>query len=145
MRFNCSGYIYYFSFMYLESLLSILQQRNCRVRRGLQYRSVYCWEGCCNVSVFSCPLQIETRPCLEVLIWSLSFKVVLVTDGCLGIGRGSLRHSLATHNQRSESNRFPLPFPFPSKLYVMCMANLEEVMSSACTFLTVLVNCYYLT
>ena len=54
-------------------------------------------------------------------------QVVLVTDGCLGIGRGSLRHSLATHNQRSESNRFPLPFPFPSKLYIMCMANLEEV------------------
>ncbi|KFO25129.1 hypothetical protein H920_13455 [Fukomys damarensis] len=53
-------------------------------------------------------------------------QVVLVTDGCLGIGRGSLRHSLATQNQRSESNRFPLPFPFPSKLYIMCMANLEE-------------------
>ncbi|XP_075569969.1 integrator complex subunit 14 isoform X3 [Pelecanus crispus] len=57
-------------------------------------------------------------------------QVVLVTDGCLGIGRGSLRHSLATHNQRSESNRFPLPFPFPSKLYVMCMANLEELQST---------------
>ncbi|XP_076984380.1 integrator complex subunit 14 isoform X3 [Tamandua tetradactyla] len=57
-------------------------------------------------------------------------QVVLVTDGCLGIGRGSLRHSLATHNQRSESNRFPLPFPFPSKLYIMCMANLEELQST---------------
>ncbi|XP_009948128.1 PREDICTED: von Willebrand factor A domain-containing protein 9 isoform X2 [Leptosomus discolor] len=57
-------------------------------------------------------------------------QVVLVTDGCLGIGRGSLRHSLATHSQRSESNRFPLPFPFPSKLYVMCMANLEELQST---------------
>ncbi|XP_011795950.1 PREDICTED: von Willebrand factor A domain-containing protein 9 [Colobus angolensis palliatus] len=55
-----------------------------------------------------------------------TLQVVLVTDGCLGIGRGSLRHSLATQNQRSESNRFPLPFPFPSKLYIMCMANLEE-------------------
>nr|XP_009913958.1 PREDICTED: von Willebrand factor A domain-containing protein 9 isoform X2 [Haliaeetus albicilla] len=59
-----------------------------------------------------------------------TLQVVLVTDGCLGIGRGSLRHSLATHNQRSESNRFPLPFPFPSKLYVMCMANLEELQST---------------
>lgn len=58
---------------------------------------------------------------------TLCKQVVLVTDGCLGIGRGSLRHSLATHNQRGESNRFPLPFPFPSKLYIMCMANLEEV------------------
>ncbi|ELK24848.1 hypothetical protein MDA_GLEAN10015291 [Myotis davidii] len=59
-----------------------------------------------------------------------TLQVVLVTDGCLGIGRGSLRHSLATHNQRSESNRFPLPFPFPSKLYIMCMANLEELQST---------------
>ncbi|XP_069314863.1 integrator complex subunit 14 isoform X4 [Eulemur rufifrons] len=57
-------------------------------------------------------------------------QVVLVTDGCLGIGRGSLRHSLATHNQRSENSRFPLPFPFPSKLYIMCMANLEELQST---------------
>lgn len=57
-------------------------------------------------------------------------QVVLVTDGCLGIGRGSLGHSLATQNQRSESNRFPLPFPFPSKLYVMCLANLEELQST---------------
>ncbi|XP_012892194.1 PREDICTED: von Willebrand factor A domain-containing protein 9-like [Dipodomys ordii] len=64
-----------------------------------------------------------------------TLQVVLVTDGCLGIGRGSLRHSLATHNQRSDSNRFPLPFPFPSKLYIMCMANLEEVMPSANCFL----------
>ncbi|XP_077323832.1 integrator complex subunit 14 isoform X1 [Lithobates pipiens] len=57
-------------------------------------------------------------------------QVVLVTDGCLGIGRGSLQHSLSTLNQRSDSNRFPLPFPFPSKLYIMCMANLEELQSS---------------
>ncbi|XP_044518350.1 integrator complex subunit 14 isoform X2 [Gracilinanus agilis] len=61
---------------------------------------------------------------------SIPCQVVLVTDGCLGIGRGSLRHSLATHNQRSDNNRFPLPFPFPSKLYIMCMANLEELQSS---------------
>ncbi|CAJ0943796.1 unnamed protein product [Ranitomeya imitator] len=53
-------------------------------------------------------------------------QVVLVTDGCLGIGRGSLHNSLSSLQQRSESNRFPLPFPFPSKLYIMCMANLEE-------------------
>ncbi|XP_029430961.1 integrator complex subunit 14 isoform X2 [Rhinatrema bivittatum] len=57
-------------------------------------------------------------------------QVVLVTDGCLGIGRGSLRQSLATLSQRSDSSRFPLPFPFPSKLYVMCMANLEELQNS---------------
>lgn len=80
-------------------------------------------EGSRGVWVFRCPVQLKCLTCPR------SLQVVLVTDGCLGIGRGSLRHSLATHSQRSESNRFPLPFPFPSKLYVMCMANLEEVMS----------------
>ncbi|KAF7239521.1 Integrator complex subunit 14 [Varanus komodoensis] len=57
-------------------------------------------------------------------------QVVLVSDGSLGIGRGSLRQSLATLSQRGESSRFPLPFPFPSKLYIMCMANLEELQNS---------------
>ncbi|KAG8429531.1 hypothetical protein GDO86_019914 [Hymenochirus boettgeri] len=61
---------------------------------------------------------------------SIPSQIVLVTDGCLGIGRGSLQHSLSTLNQRNDSNRFPLPFPFVSKLYIMCMANLEELQSS---------------
>lgn len=116
---------------------------NPRVSRDFQCRSACCEEGCWNVSVCSCPLQIAVCLYVEVLICPLSFKVVLVTDGCLGIGRGSLRHSLATHNQRSESNRFPLPFPFPSKLYVMCMANLEEVMSLTHTFFFVALDNYW--
>uniref|UniRef100_A0A2K5I3I9 von Willebrand factor A domain-containing protein 9 n=1 Tax=Colobus angolensis palliatus TaxID=336983 RepID=A0A2K5I3I9_COLAP len=75
-----------------------------------------------------------------------TLQVVLVTDGCLGIGRGSLRHSLATQNQRSESNRFPLPFPFPSKLYIMCMANLEEkLIDLAYTPFHAVLKCGHLT
>jgi len=62
--------------------------------------------------------------------------VVLVTDGALGIGRGSLRHSLQTVKQRVEDKKFPLPFPFPSKFYVMCIANAEEVLQSFCSVLT---------
>ncbi|XP_059809138.1 integrator complex subunit 14 isoform X3 [Hypanus sabinus] len=57
-------------------------------------------------------------------------QVILVTDGSLGIGRGSLRHSLSILHQRSEENKFPLPFPFPSKLYIMCIANLEELQAT---------------
>lgn len=53
--------------------------------------------------------------------------MVLVTDGALGIGRGSLRHSLQTVKQRVDDKKFPLPFQFPSKFYVMCIANAEEV------------------
>lgn len=40
-----------------------------------------------------------------------------------------LWHSLAAHNQRGENARFPLPFPFPSKLHIICMTNLEEIQS----------------
>uniref|UniRef100_A0A4W3JRD3 Integrator complex subunit 14 n=1 Tax=Callorhinchus milii TaxID=7868 RepID=A0A4W3JRD3_CALMI len=32
-------------------------------------------------------------------------QIILVTDGSLGIGRGSLRHSLATLNHRGEENK----------------------------------------
>ncbi|KAF5895053.1 von Willebrand factor A domain-containing protein 9, partial [Clarias magur] len=57
-------------------------------------------------------------------------QVVLVTDGALGIGRGSLRHSLATLKHRGEEKRFPLPFPFPSKLYIVCIASAEELQAT---------------
>uniref|UniRef100_A0A3Q3VXB8 Integrator complex subunit 14 n=1 Tax=Mola mola TaxID=94237 RepID=A0A3Q3VXB8_MOLML len=57
-------------------------------------------------------------------------QVVLVTDGSLGIGKGSLRHSLQTLKQRGDEKKFPLPFPFPCKLYIMCVANAEELQMS---------------
>ncbi|KTG31205.1 hypothetical protein cypCar_00019065 [Cyprinus carpio] len=84
-------------------------------------------------------LEDYDKTCLEAALqgvsnivqqeWGTSCpcQVVLVTDGALGIGRGSLRHSLQTVKQRVEDKKFPLPFPFPSKLYVMCIANAEEV------------------
>ena len=56
-------------------------------------------------------------------------QVVLVTDGSLGIGKGSLRHSLQTLKQRADDKKFPLPFPFPTKMFIMCVANSEEVSS----------------
>lgn len=54
---------------------------------------------------------------------------MLVTDGSLGIGKGSLRHSLQTLKQRGDDKKFPLPFPFPTKLFIMCIANAEEVLN----------------
>ncbi|KAM7002597.1 integrator complex subunit 14 [Tautogolabrus adspersus] len=54
-------------------------------------------------------------------------QVVLVTDGSLGIGKGSLRYSLQTLKQRGDDKKFPLPFPFPTKLFIMCVANAEEL------------------
>uniref|UniRef100_A0A3P8VDB0 Integrator complex subunit 14 n=1 Tax=Cynoglossus semilaevis TaxID=244447 RepID=A0A3P8VDB0_CYNSE len=54
-------------------------------------------------------------------------QVILVTDGSLGIGKGSLRHSLQTMKQRGEDKKFPLPFPFSTKMYIMCVASAEEL------------------
>lgn len=71
--------------------------------------------------------------CLMVLCLCTFYsvlQVVLVTDGSLGIGKGSLRNSLQTLKHRGDDKKFPLPFPFPTKLYIMCVANAEEVSSS---------------
>ncbi|KAK0051696.1 von Willebrand factor A domain-containing protein 9 [Biomphalaria pfeifferi] len=57
--------------------------------------------------------------------WSnTSCQVILITDGSLGVGVGSLKHSLETMNARkSVEEKFPLPFPFPCKLHIVCIAN----------------------
>uniref|UniRef100_A0A8C5EPY0 Integrator complex subunit 14 n=1 Tax=Gouania willdenowi TaxID=441366 RepID=A0A8C5EPY0_GOUWI len=57
-------------------------------------------------------------------------QVVLVTDGSLGIGKGSLRHSLQTLKHRGDDKKFPLPFPFPTKMFIMCVANAEELQTT---------------
>ncbi|XP_049787030.1 integrator complex subunit 14 [Schistocerca cancellata] len=49
-------------------------------------------------------------------------QVVLVTDGSPGVGPLSLKHSLSTLGQRDFATPFPLPFSFPCKLSVMCIA-----------------------
>ncbi|XP_049579752.1 integrator complex subunit 14 [Syngnathus scovelli] len=54
-------------------------------------------------------------------------QVVLVTDGSLGIGKGSLRHSLQSLRHRGDDKKFPLPFPFPTKMFILCVANTEEL------------------
>lgn len=48
----------------------------------------------------------------------LHLKVILITDGNLGIGPMSLGHSLRTANKRDLNDPFPLPFFFPGELHV---------------------------
>ncbi|KRT78491.1 hypothetical protein AMK59_8028, partial [Oryctes borbonicus] len=48
--------------------------------------------------------------------------VILVTDASTGIGPGSLKESLSTASQRASTNAFPLPFAFPAKLHIVCVA-----------------------
>lgn len=49
-------------------------------------------------------------------------QVILITDGNTGIGPMSLSHSLTTLNIAQDINPFPLPFPYPGKLSVVCIA-----------------------
>lgn len=45
----------------------------------------------------------------------------MITDGSLGVGPMSLKHSLLTANKRDLNNPFALPFPFPGELHVACI------------------------
>ncbi|XP_059151327.1 integrator complex subunit 14-like [Physella acuta] len=54
-------------------------------------------------------------------------QVLLITDGSIGVGTGSLKRSLETINLRqSVEEKFPLPFSFPCKLHIVCIGNPNE-------------------
>ncbi|XP_042857135.1 integrator complex subunit 14-like [Penaeus japonicus] len=52
-------------------------------------------------------------------------QIVLVTDGNAGIGQHALQKSLMSPHSRGAA-QFPLPFPFPAKLSIVCIANPSE-------------------
>ncbi|CAH0550975.1 unnamed protein product [Brassicogethes aeneus] len=49
-------------------------------------------------------------------------QIIMITDGSTGVGSHSLKESFATLNQRSATNQFPIPFSFPAKLHIVCVA-----------------------
>ena len=56
-------------------------------------------------------------------------QAILVTDGSTGTGETSLARSLQAYNQSrldAQENKFPLPFDFPCKLIIMCVAPPSE-------------------
>ncbi|XP_035733995.1 integrator complex subunit 14-like [Vespa mandarinia] len=53
-------------------------------------------------------------------------QVVLITDGNPGIGPMSLGDSLNSLNVTRDMNPFPLPFPYPGKLSVVCIAPSQD-------------------
>ncbi|XP_001603754.1 integrator complex subunit 14 [Nasonia vitripennis] len=52
-------------------------------------------------------------------------QVILITDGNPGVGPMSLGDSLNSTNF-SRENPFPLPFPYPGKLTLVCLANQSD-------------------
>ncbi|XP_033211888.1 integrator complex subunit 14 isoform X2 [Belonocnema kinseyi] len=57
---------------------------------------------------------------------STACQVILITDGNPGVGPMSLGDSLNSLNISRESNPFPLPFPFPGKLTVVCISGPQD-------------------
>ncbi|CAH1795763.1 unnamed protein product [Owenia fusiformis] len=53
-------------------------------------------------------------------------QIVLITDGSTGTGSDSLKHHI-----QYRDTKFPLPFPFPSKLHICCVGSQEEPSVSA--------------
>ncbi|XP_015512843.1 integrator complex subunit 14 [Neodiprion pinetum] len=53
-------------------------------------------------------------------------QVVLVTDGNPGVGPMSLGDSLNSLTVKRDSNLFPLPFPYPGKLTVVCISSQQD-------------------
>ncbi|EDO45684.1 predicted protein [Nematostella vectensis] len=86
-------------------------------------------QGCMSVDVYdkTCFENALTGVAAHVVEeWgtSVPVQIILVTDGSLGSGVGSLKELL---DHRSENANRPLPFPFPSKLHVVCVANPAEM------------------
>ena len=50
-------------------------------------------------------------------------QVIVITDGNPGVGPMSLGDSLNSLNFPRESNPFPLPFSYPGKLTLVCIAS----------------------
>ncbi|XP_071105029.1 integrator complex subunit 14-like [Haliotis cracherodii] len=77
-------------------------------------------------------IEIFNKTCIETVLngiksliveeWSTvtPCQIILITDGNCGIGQGSLKESLQS---KTADDKFPLPFPFPCKLHVVCVAN----------------------
>ncbi|XP_057660808.1 integrator complex subunit 14 isoform X2 [Diorhabda carinulata] len=54
-------------------------------------------------------------------------QILLVTDGHTGIGPNSLKESIASLNQRNNQLPYPVPFTFPGKLHIVCLASPNDL------------------
>ncbi|ESO88197.1 hypothetical protein LOTGIDRAFT_206942 [Lottia gigantea] len=83
-------------------------------------------------------VEVYNKTCIETVLTGISAiileewgnsspcQVVLVTDGSPGIGQGSLKHFLQTYSENDDQTnnaKSPVPFKFPCKLHVVCIAN----------------------
>lgn len=61
-------------------------------------------------------------------------QVILITDGNPGVGPMSLGNSLSSLNVTQDVNPFPLPFPYPGKLSIVCIGSQQGKLKCKHTF-----------
>lgn len=96
-------------------------------------------QGCMSVDVYdkTCFENALTGVAGHVIEeWgsSIPIQVIVVTDGSIGSGYGSLTDLLDGTGERMTDGPCPLPFPFPSKLHVVCISSPSEMASSLMRF-----------
>ena len=82
--------------------------------------------GCLSIDVYDKTRIENALQGVESLVmeeWGgvMPVNLILVTDGRVGVGSGSLKESLK--NFKSEGGEFPLPFSFPCNLSVVCLSD----------------------
>lgn len=69
-------------------------------------------------------------------------QVILITDGNPGVGPMSLGNSLSSLNVAQDINPFPLPFPYPGKLSIVCIGSQQGELKYE--FLFIYFNFYFI-
>ncbi|KAK6179916.1 hypothetical protein SNE40_012164 [Patella caerulea] len=107
-----------FSYLY-EQLVSFTREYDT-IKTALNKVEVYnktCIETALNgISAIILEEWGNSSPC----------QVILITDGSPGIGQGSLKNFLLSYSQndaKTNNAKSPLPFKFPCKLHVVCIAS----------------------
>ncbi len=82
--------------------------------------------GCLNLDVYDKTCIENALRGVETLVmdeWGCTapINLILVTDGRVGTGKGSLKESLSQNG--TEEGKFPLPFSFPCNLSVVCVTD----------------------
>lgn len=95
-------------------------------------------QGCMSVDVydktcFENALSGVATHVVEEWGTSVPCQVIMVTDGSIGSGYGSLRELLDNRDRKTEDSN-PIPFPFPCKLHVVFIATANELTNSLMMF-----------
>ena len=96
--------------------------------------------GCFSIDVYDKTRIENALQGVESLVmeeWGgvVPVNIILVTDGRVGVGPGSLKESLK--NAKIDDGEFPLPFSFPSNLSIVCIGD-----PTADESFTENINCY---